>query len=172
MTSLGTDSITPEALRKALALFPSGVTAVCALVDGQPVGMAASSFTSVSLEPPLVSICVAHTSTTWPRLRTSHRIGISVLARTHDVVARQLSAKGVERFLDVPWLADPNGGVFLYDSALWLECSIEQEVTAGDHAVVLLKVLRFSAYPDVAPMVFHGSKFRGIETETTPAEHV
>ena len=54
-------------LRRAFGCFPSGVTAVCAIIDGEPVGMAASSFTSVSIDPPLASICVQKSSTTWPR---------------------------------------------------------------------------------------------------------
>ena len=62
-------------LRRVFGCFPSGVIAVCAIVDGEPVGMAASSFTSVSVAPALVSICVQNTSTTWPRLRSAAEAG-------------------------------------------------------------------------------------------------
>jgi len=67
-------------LRQAFGCFPTGVTAFCGLADGRPEGFAASSFTSVSLEPALVSICVANTSETWPKLARMKRLGISVLA--------------------------------------------------------------------------------------------
>src|SRR5689334_21946313 len=70
-------------LRRVFGCFPSGVIAVCASVDGEPLGMAASSFTTVSVAPPLVSICVQNSSTTWPRLRRRERLGISVLAEHH-----------------------------------------------------------------------------------------
>jgi flavin reductase (DIM6/NTAB) family NADH-FMN oxidoreductase RutF len=69
-----------QVLREAYGTFPSGVTALCAMIDGAPTGMTASSFTSVSMDPPLVSICVANTSATWTRLRPSARLGVSVLA--------------------------------------------------------------------------------------------
>jgi flavin reductase (DIM6/NTAB) family NADH-FMN oxidoreductase RutF len=71
-------------LRRVFGCFPSGVIAVCASIDGEPVGMAASSFTTVSVAPPLVSICVQNTSTTWPRLRECERLGVSVLAEHHS----------------------------------------------------------------------------------------
>jgi flavin reductase (DIM6/NTAB) family NADH-FMN oxidoreductase RutF len=157
--SAGPD-LTADVLRGAFALFPSGVTAVCGIVDGQPVGLAASSFTSVSLGPPLVSVCVAHTSTTWPVLRRSRTLGVSVLAHDHGPVARQLAAKGVERFRDIAWEQTESGAVLLSAAALWLECSIAREVAAGDHDIVLLHVAAAMPYPDVTPMVFHGSKFR------------
>lgn len=164
-TSLDTDVITPQVFREALALFPSGVTALCAEIDGRPVGMVASSFTSVSLEPPLVSVCVAHTSSTWPQLSKAPRLGVSVLAQGHGPIARQLASKGIERFRDVTWLASPEGSVFVYESALWLECTVTQELEAGDHAIVLLEIQRLSTYPDVSPMVFHSSRFRGLEAD-------
>jgi hypothetical protein len=63
-------------LRQAFGAFPSGVTAFCGLIDGVAEGMAASSFTSVSLDPPLVSVCVANTSTTWPKLARLDRLGV------------------------------------------------------------------------------------------------
>ena len=74
----------PQRLRHVFGAFPSGVAAVAALVGGVPVGIAASSFTSVSLDPPLVSLCVAHTSTTWPLLRGADRLGVSILGEAQD----------------------------------------------------------------------------------------
>ena len=88
-------------LRRAFGCFPSGVTAVCAIIDGEPVGMAASSFTSVSIDPPLASICVQNSSTTWPRLRNQPRLGLSVLAEDHTDAAISLSRKVGGRFAGV-----------------------------------------------------------------------
>ena len=147
-------------LRQAFGCFPSGVAAVCGLRQGRPDGMAASSFTSVSLVPALVSVCVAHTSTTWPRLRVLPRLGVSVLAEGHGDAARALSAKTGDRFAAVDWEATETGAVLVHGSTLWLECSIENEVPAGDHDIALLRIQSLQTYPDVAPMVFHGSKFR------------
>jgi len=78
-------------LRRVFGAFPTGVTALAAEVNGTPTGIAASSFTSVSLDPPIVSVCVAHSSTTWPMLRTADRLGVSVLGAHQAHAARQLA---------------------------------------------------------------------------------
>lgn len=147
-------------LRRAYGCFPSGVAAVCALRDAEPVGLAASSFTSISIEPPLVSVCIQLTSTTWPRLRSVDRIGISVLAETHDVACRALAAKNGRRFADLEWQATPAGAVFVVGATAWLECSVHSELPAGDHVIVLMRVHALRAEPDREPLVFHGSRFR------------
>ncbi|WP_370588783.1 flavin reductase family protein [Pseudonocardia sp. C8] len=150
----------PEQLRSAYSCFPSGVTAVCALSGGRPRGIAASSFTPVSLNPPLVSVCVQNTSTTWPRLRTLPRLGVSVLGAGQDTTATRLAAKHGDRFADVPWQATPDGGVLVHQAVLWLDCSVHSEVSAGDHIVALLQVHGLRSHPDRVPLVFHGSRFR------------
>jgi len=146
-------------LRKAFGCFPSGVTAFCGLLDGVAEGMAASSFTSVSLEPALVSVCVANTSTTWPKLAGLTRLGLSVLAGDHAPVARALSAKTGNRFDGVDWTATESGAVFVHGATLWLECAPFKRIEAGDHEIVVLQIVALAMYPDVAPMVFHRSNF-------------
>ncbi len=133
---------------------------MCALVDGVPVGMAASSFTSVSVNPPLVSVCVQDTSTTWPKLRGRGRLGISMLAEDHDLACRQLSLKSGDRFAGVDWEASAEGAVFVHGATAWLDCSVRVEIPAGDHAIALLEIHGLHAEPDTAPLVFHGSRFR------------
>ena len=154
------DALSPDVLRHAYGRFPSGVTAACALIDSAPIGMTASSFTSVSLDPPLVSICVAHTSQTWPVLRTAPRLGLSVLGAQHAQVAQALAAKGIDRFSSVEWDATEAGAVFVRGSAIWLDCTIHDELPAGDHNIVLLRVLHVTPYPEVSPIVFHASGYR------------
>jgi len=160
-------------LRRAFGCFPSGVTAVCAMVDDGPVGMAASSFTSVSLEPPLVSVCFQASSTTWQRLRERPRLGISVLAQGQDEICMSLAQKTTDRFADVAWDHTSGGAVFVRGATAWLECSLYGEVPAGDHAVALLEIQGLQAYPTAAPLVFHGSRFRrlaGIAFEADVAD--
>ena len=153
-------SADPGLLRRAFGCFPSGVTAVCAMVDGEPVGMAASSFTSVSVTPPLVSVCFQESSATWPRLRDRPRLGISVLAEGHDDICMNLSRKCGNRFADIAWDRASRGGVFVHGATAWLECSLYSEVPAGDHTVALLEIHGLRADPEAAPLVFHGSRFR------------
>ncbi|MFJ6569544.1 flavin reductase family protein [Streptomyces sp. NPDC091292] len=154
--------LTTDVLRGAYGRFPSGVTAVCGLVDARPAGIAASSFTSVSLRPPLVSVCVARTSTTWPVLRQASHLGVSVLAEDQGPVARALAARSPDRFASVDWVAEPRGSVFVLGAALWLECRITEEIPAGDHTIALLEVDRLSPHATVPPVVFHASTFRSL----------
>jgi len=149
----------PAELRRVFGAFPSGVTAVAALLDGVPVGLAASSFTSVSLEPPLVSICIARTSNTWRALRHAGRLGVSVLADHQEHLGRQLSIRGGDRFAGVTWRATRNGEILLDGACAWLDCSIEREIPAGDHDIVLLRVHALDADRGVPPLVFHQSTF-------------
>jgi len=147
-------------LREAFGCFPSGVTAVCALIDGVPCGMAASSFTSVSVAPPLVSVCFQRTSTTWPKLCDRPRLGLSVLAEGQDDACLRLSAKDGDRFRGVDWEAGPDDSVFITGSSAWLECSLHEEVPAGDHLIALLRIHRLNTATTTPPLVFHGSRFR------------
>ncbi|MEV6923896.1 flavin reductase family protein [Dactylosporangium sp. NPDC051485] len=149
----------PAELRRVFGAFPSGVTAVAALVDGVPAGLAASSFTSVSLDPPLVSVCIARTSSTWQVLRRAARLGVSVLAADQERLGRQLSARGVDRFAGVTWRATRGGEILLDGACAWLDCSIEREIPAGDHDIILLRVHALDADRSVAPLVFHQSTF-------------
>jgi len=156
----GTLSATARAaeLRRVFGAFPTGVTAIAALVDDAPVGLAASSFTSVSLDPPLVSVCIAHTSSTWPVLRRAGRLGVSVLGAHQEHLGRQLSAHG-DRFAGTSWRATRAGEIVLDGACAWLDCSIEREIPAGDHDIILLRVHDLDADGSIPPLIFHGSAF-------------
>lgn len=154
----------PIRLRQVFGAFPSGVVVVAALVEGRPVGMTASTFTPVSLDPPLVSVCVAHTSTTWPLLRLSRTIGLSVLSAEQQDACKQLSGKERhDRFGSVQWRSTHDGAVLLTDASAWLECIIDKRIRAGDHDITVLQVRDLDGDHDVPPLVFHGSRFRRIE---------
>jgi flavin reductase (DIM6/NTAB) family NADH-FMN oxidoreductase RutF len=149
----------PTVLRAAFACFPSGVTALSGLVSGKPAGMAVSSFASISLEPPLIAASIQRTSTTWPILRDAAAIGVSVLAEHHGEVGRRLSGPG-NRFAGVDWTASESGAVFIEGATARFECTLHQEVAAGDHVIALLKVTAVEFRPSSRPLVFHGSGFR------------
>ena len=154
-------------LKRVFAAFPTGVAAVAAVIDGEPAGLAASSFVSVSLDPPLVSLCVAHTSTTWPALRNAGRLGISVLGDHQEQASRQLSSRTAGRFAGLDWRATAAGAVLLTDASAWFDCSLEQEIPAGDHDIVLLRVHDLEA-SEVMPLVFHGSSYRQLTSRYLP----
>ena len=159
MTSLHTNQdLDPRALRDAFGVFPSGVVAVAAEIDGRLTGLAASSFTSVSLDPPLVSFSVAKTSKTWPDLRRAAHLGLTVLAEHHAEVCRQLAGPVDERFDGVALSASDDGAVTLDEGLAQFDCTIYQEVEAGDHVLVLLR-LHAVEHSVGQPLVFHRSGF-------------
>ncbi|WP_199865068.1 flavin reductase family protein [Frankia sp. EI5c] len=150
-------------LRRVFGACPSGVTAIGAVVDGVPVGLAASSFTSVSLDPPLVSVCIARTSSTWPLLARAPRIGISILSAAQAQAGRQLAARQPDRFAGLTWHATADGAVLLADASGWLDTSIEAQIPAGDHDIIVLRVHDLDASHDIHPLVFHASRFHRLE---------
>lgn len=156
----------PVALRQAFGVFPTGVVALAAEVDGAPVGLAASSFTSVSLDPPLVSVSVARTSKTWPDLRRARHFGVTVLADHHGAVCRQLSGPVDGRFAGVDVSTSEDGAVTLDEGLVRFDCTLYREVEAGDHIIVLLQVhgVDTGAEDDAGhPLVFHRSGFGRLE---------
>jgi flavin reductase (DIM6/NTAB) family NADH-FMN oxidoreductase RutF len=160
METMSHTDLSPTSLREAFGHFPSGVIAIAAEVDGTRVGLAASTFVPVSLDPPLVSFCVQNTSTTWPKLKDLPYLGISVLGEAHDAAARTLAAKTGDRFAGLETTSNSSGAVFIHGTSVWVESAIEQEVLAGDHTIVILRVTDITVHEDVSPIVFHRSAFR------------
>ena len=155
--------LNPTSLREAFGHFPSGVIAIAAEIGGTRVGLAASTFVPVSLDPPLVSFCVQNSSTTWPTLVDAPFLGISVLGESHDEAARTLAAKTGDRFAGLETTSSKHGAVFIHGTSVWLESAIEQQIPAGDHVIVVLRVNAITVHEDVPPIVFHRSTFRKLD---------
>ena len=154
-------ALDPAALRQAFGAFPSGVVAVAARVDGDLVGLAASSFTSVSLEPALVSFSIADGSSTWPVLRRAGRLGLSVLADHHGGACRQLAGPAAHRFDGLDVVDTDGGAVVLHDAVTAFQCVVREEIEAGDHTIVLLELEEVHEGAGW-PLVFHRSAFARI----------
>ncbi|MFC4783493.1 flavin reductase family protein [Nocardioides sp. MAHUQ-72] len=166
VTALTTNQdLDPKRLREAFGVFPSGVVAVAAEVDGQLTGLAASSFTSVSLEPALVSFSVANTSKTWPTLRRADRLGLTILADHHGDVCRRLAGPVEHRFDDVSVTTTGDGAVTLDEGLARFDCSVYREVEAGDHTIVILQLHAVEHADTSLPLVFHRSAFTRISDE-------
>ncbi|HET9737348.1 MAG TPA: flavin reductase family protein [Solirubrobacteraceae bacterium] len=119
-------------LRAALGRFATGVAFVTGEADGAPLGLIVSSFTAVSLRPPLVSFCPARDSFTWRRMRTSRRFAVHVLGARHAAFARRAGAPGADRFDG----AEP----VLREALAVLDCELDAEHVAGDHRIVVGRV--------------------------------
>jgi flavin reductase (DIM6/NTAB) family NADH-FMN oxidoreductase RutF len=124
--------------------------------------MVASSFTSVSMAPPLVSVAIQLTSTTWPLLAGRPALGLSVLGAHQGPVCRQLAAVGNDRFREVRWSASETGAVLIDGAVAWLTCATDQIIRTGNHDLVLLAVDAVAVNPGT-PLVFHSSSFRRLE---------
>jgi flavin reductase (DIM6/NTAB) family NADH-FMN oxidoreductase RutF len=149
--------IAPARFREVLAHLPTGVTVITAHGAAGPLGMAANSVTSVSLEPPLILFCPARSSTTWPGLRTSGEFCVNVMAGHHAAVTRRFAARGVDRFAGLSYEDRPTGPA-LRDAVAWIECRLEAEHAAGDHTIVVARVVAIEAAgSQIDPLVF----FRG-----------
>ncbi len=153
------ESIDPAHFRDVLGNFATGVTIITASDGGEMVGLSANSFTSISLDPPLVAFCPAHTSTTYPRIRSAGKFCVNVLAEGQEPVARLFSQLGVDRFAAIDWRYSPSGSAIINDSLAWIDCVIEAEYEAGDHLIVLGRVLALEVSSTALPLLFFRGRF-------------
>jgi flavin reductase (DIM6/NTAB) family NADH-FMN oxidoreductase RutF len=159
----GMTPIEPAAFRRVLGHLPTGVTVITADHSDGPVGMACNSVTSVSLQPPLISFCPARTSETWPALRAAGRFCVNVMADHHEQATRAFARKDVDRFAGVSHHSRI-GGPALDDAVAWLDCEIYAEHDAGDHVIVVARVVGLEARNGAEPLMF----FRGTYGTFTP----
>ncbi|MGL4305279.1 MAG: flavin reductase family protein [Mycobacteriaceae bacterium] len=151
-------------LREAFGHFPSGLIAICAQVRGHRVGLVASTFVPVSLDPPLVAFCVQNTSETWPKLAGMPHLGISSLGEAHDEAAKLLAAKTGDRFAGLSTTTHSGGAVFIDGTSVWLDTTVSQQIRAGDHTIIVLEINSVKVDPTIDPIVFHRSGFRKLES--------
>jgi flavin reductase (DIM6/NTAB) family NADH-FMN oxidoreductase RutF len=149
----------PRSFRAALGRLATGVAFVTAAPDGEPAGLIVNSFTSVSLEPPLVSFCPSRCSLTWSRMRRERRFGVSVLGHRHERFARDAAPAGADRFAGLDWERGPGGVPLMADALAALECEIVAEHPAGDHWIVVGRVESLSVRRIDAPLLFFAGAF-------------
>ena len=163
------------AFRNVLAQWPSGVTVVTTLVDGVRHGMTASSFSSVSLDPPLVSVCLDRRLYSHTLIAESGVFGVNVLAKDQAEVARVFAGMvpDVEdRFASESWTTAETG-VPLLESALgWLDCKVVHEYPGGDHTIFVGEVVAGHAAPRTAPLLFHSRSWGQFADVLPPAASV
>lgn len=136
--------------RTVLGHFPTGVTIVTAVTDGAPVGFTIGSFTSVSLDPPLVGFLPMTDSDTWPLIEQSGSFCVNVLSREQTDLCWKFAKSGTdsERFDGVAWHAAPTGSPIIDRAVAWIDCTTEQVYEMGDHYFVLGRVVALEADAD------------------------
>lgn len=159
--------ITGDAFRAVFRDHAAGVVVVTAggpQVSPRPVGFTATSLASVSLDPPMLSFAIARSSSSYPVLATSERIGVHFLHEEQAWVAQRFATSGVDRFAaPVRWDWSADGAPVLRDCAAFLGCRVAQRVDAGDHVIVLAEVTG-AALTDVpdphgSPLVYHAGAY-------------
>jgi flavin reductase (DIM6/NTAB) family NADH-FMN oxidoreductase RutF len=163
-TDSGDVQISHGEFRRAMGHLPTGVAVVAALVDGAPVGMAINSITSVSLDPPLIAICIDNKSSTWPQIRATGSFTVSILPDHQVHAPRQFSGPSDSRFSGVGWCPHATGPV-LDESVAWIDCTVHQEHSAGDHTIVVARALDIGTADDGHALLF----FRGQYGQFLPA---
>lgn len=165
-TTAGSDAapvhgVAADDLRQLLRRRAATVTVVTAASGGRLVGFTATSFTSVSLRPPLVSFCVDHRSSSWPVLRTAEHVGVHVLDARQADLARTFASRGIDRFAAAAWLPGPYGVPLLQQTLAWLVCRIAARVAAGDHAIVLAEPVKIRC-AEGSPLVYYNGQYVGL----------
>jgi flavin reductase (DIM6/NTAB) family NADH-FMN oxidoreductase RutF len=140
--------------RRVLGHFPTGVVAISAIDQDEPVGLTVGSFTSVSLEPPLVGFFPSKSSTSWPRIERAGSFVVNVLAEHQEEVSMAFAASGGDKFGRFVWQRGANGAPVLDGVAAWIECDLVDVVAAGDHLFVLGRVLDLAVAADRRPLIF------------------
>jgi flavin reductase (DIM6/NTAB) family NADH-FMN oxidoreductase RutF len=151
-----------ERFRDVAGRFASGVTVITGIDDDGPVGFTCQSFHALSLDPPMVVFAVAHTSTSWPRIRKSGRCCVNVLADSQEAVARTFAMSGIDKFASQPWTAAEDGSPILGGVLAWFSCTIASIHPGGDHEVVTADVHALDA-EEREPLVFHRGRYAGLD---------
>ncbi|MFJ8075450.1 flavin reductase family protein [Streptomyces sp. NPDC096176] len=163
LRAVGEDERLPVAVgefRRVLGHFATGVTVVTALDAEGPAGFACQSFSSLSLEPPLVVFMVGRTSTTWPRIARAGTFCVNVLAADQGGLCRGFAVSGADKFAGVAYGPAPvTGAPRLEGAAAWIDCTIQTVHTGGDHLIVVGRVESLDADEDGAPLLFHRGRF-------------
>jgi flavin reductase (DIM6/NTAB) family NADH-FMN oxidoreductase RutF len=156
-------TVEPRLLRDVLGHFASGVTVVTADTDTGPIGFTCQSFSSLSLDPPLVVFAPARTSRTWPRLRDIGRFCVNVLAEDQPDLSARCARSGTDRFAGVGWRRSRHGSPVLDGVVAWIDCRLWAEYDGGDHTLVAARVLDLGADPGRRPLLFHRGAYGLLE---------
>lgn len=147
--------------RSVLGRLPTGVVVVSGGGRERPHGLVVGSFMSVSLVPPLVAVCVAKDSTSWPGIEAGGSFCANVLGEGQVDLARRFAVSGGDKFDGISWSPAPaTGSPLLAGVAAWIDCRIYKRYEAGDHWLVLGEVLELKGLREGGALVFHSGSFR------------
>ncbi|MGO4956253.1 flavin reductase family protein [Luteococcus sp. Sow4_B9] len=157
--------VDPARMRAVMGAFPTGVTVVTTMSGPRPVGMTISSFASVSLDPPLVLVCVARTAASLPAFRVGRPLAVNVLGHGQAHLARRFASRVEDRFEGVDHRPGRNGSPLLSGTAAWVQGHVQQIHDAGDHVLLLVNVQRLHR-SEIQPLLYHSGLLHDWEPPT------
>lgn len=153
-------SFSPKEFRAALGMFATGVTIVTAVApDGKPIGLTASSFNSVSLDPPLVLWSLASAAASLPAFRAGSHYAINILSAEQKTLAERFALKGADRWTGVEFTTGTGDAPLITGAVATFECFNRSRYEEGDHVIFVGEVERCTWRPGAAPLLFHGGRF-------------
>jgi flavin reductase (DIM6/NTAB) family NADH-FMN oxidoreductase RutF len=158
LRATGAPDIDTGRFKEALGHFATGVTIVTALEEGAPVGFTCQAFTSLSLEPPMVALAPAKSSTSWPRIAKAGAFAVNILSSRQEALCRSFAVSGGDKFAGVGWHSGVTGAPLLDDSLAWIECELGVLHDAGDHELVIGHVLSLGV-GEGGPLLFYRGGF-------------
>lgn len=153
----GAPGIDAARFRQVLGHFPTGVTVITAVGPEGPAGLAIGSFTSLSLDPPLVAFCPDRSSSSWPGIREAGSFCVNILAEDQERVCRSFASKGTDKFAGIGWTAAGSGSPLLDDVLAWVDCDLESVLDGGDHEIAIgrVRALGVDEGRELGPLVFY-----------------
>ncbi|MEN0135031.1 MAG: flavin reductase family protein [Rhodococcus sp. (in: high G+C Gram-positive bacteria)] len=159
MNQTSTPATISTRMREVLGHFCSGITVVTAQSESGPIGFTCQSFSSLSLEPALVSFSPARSSTTWPKIRDIGVFAVNVLADDHIDMSTAFARSGVDKFDGVAWSPGPQGSPILDGVLAWAECRLWAEYDGGDHTIVAAEVTELQATESKDPLLYYRGRY-------------
>jgi 3-hydroxy-9,10-secoandrosta-1,3,5(10)-triene-9,17-dione monooxygenase reductase component len=152
--------------KEAMSCFATGVSIVSGIDGGEPVGFTCQSFMSLSLDPPYVAVAPARTSTSWPRIARTGAFCVNVLSEDQEELCKGFAVSGGPKFDGVPWRPAPGTGSPVIEGSLaWVDCRVELVHDAGDHELILGRVLDLGV-GEGSPLLFFRSRFATVSHDS------
>jgi 3-hydroxy-9,10-secoandrosta-1,3,5(10)-triene-9,17-dione monooxygenase reductase component len=139
--------------RAVLGHFATGIVVVTGVLDGKPSGLTCQSFVSLSLDPALVAFCPSKRSSSWKRIQQSGAFCANVLTEDQEEVSRVFATSGADKFRGIGWRAAETGSPILLDVLAWVDCRIDARYDAGDHDIIVGRVVDLEAAPRGRPLL-------------------
>ena len=166
-TTVDSADFDPRDLRSAFSQFATGVTVVTTITpDGERIGVTANSFTSLSMDPPMVLWCPGRHLRSLPAFETATHFAINVLASDQQHLSRQFAAGATDKFEGVPLREGVAGIPVLEGTLTTFECETTARHEAGDHVIYIGRIVQY-AHASAAPLVFHGGSYHGTTTHSS-----